>query len=109
MGGSSNTYFPYCTACGKPYPWQEKQLRDARATIALQAQIEDWDAASLALAKELVSDIAKDRATPSRFIAAADWLGRLGFQGGKDVLFDSVKAFGSEALRAAVKAHFNLP
>ena len=102
-------YDAYCKECGKPFPWRIAAVERAKRTLAVEADVEDWNVAVKDRASEMIDDIASDSAKGSEVVSSLKWLAQRGGEGAKAIIVDTIRSIGPEALKGYLKSQGLLP
>jgi hypothetical protein len=99
-------YHEHCSACGKAYPWKAGAIERTKRTLAEQAEAGKWNDAVAERARDLIDDIAADRASAVSVSAAIKWLEGRGCEGVTETILDAVAQIGSMPLKTALRPEF---
>jgi hypothetical protein len=92
----------YCVHCAKPYPWRVSALKAAKRAVAMQADLDEWDAATKAYAEDFLSDVTDRTATKTTVENMERWFIQKGFSGSVDIVREIVVSLGADALKKAL-------
>lgn len=100
----------HCVGCGSAYPWTTAAREEVLKTLALQAEVEEWDDARKERTQEFFDEVADGSISAERVEATITWFGQRFGEAAKSTLWGIVRAVGTEGVKSVLRAHgFPIP